>query len=432
MTLTQNVEFPEIGRNDATRIRTTGGTDNIKYYTSAGIPILGQAYTGSVYIKNIGSKPVQFSTSLEGSAVTVNPGEWTRAIASGIGDGIGQFQLRFQALNAGDDLDFIAWGPQAERKPFPTSFVDGTRPDGILAYPIALKDDYTIACYRKSHTDEDYKHVVKLSDGTVYVDGVEDSEYDVGWLGYDGDTLMLSNQTGLVDELLILPYAATDAEIKAWYGMGAPFYDPAGNIVYEGAGGQIEMDKDGIRFIRKADNVETFRVDTETGDAFFKGDITGASGLHVFDNHPGSAAGGAVTINSQGITVTDGKLTVINPQGTVVIDGTSNMLKVAYTGTILVNKTGTGTHYTTWNFPEAMSHRPIGLLYCLGRYPEDPEEAVFMPPTQYEDFGTVFTCLKGATLQLFPDKLKIKIAMDEDFLGKNKWYRFYVFKEAAI
>ena len=34
------------------------------------------------------------------------------------------------------------------------------------------------------------------------------------------------------------------------------------------------MDKDGIRFIRKADNVETFRVDTETGDAFFKGDLS--------------------------------------------------------------------------------------------------------------------------------------------------------------
>jgi hypothetical protein len=60
--------------------------------------------------------------------------------------------------------------------------VDGSRPDGILAYPIALPDDYTIACYRKSHTDEDYKHVVKRSDGTVYVNGVEDSEYDVGWI----------------------------------------------------------------------------------------------------------------------------------------------------------------------------------------------------------------------------------------------------------
>jgi hypothetical protein len=356
VTRTQNVEFPEIGRNDATRIRSTGGTGRLKYYVSIETSIAGQAYTGSVYIKNIGSKPVQFSTQF-GPSVTVNPGERTRAIVSGIGDGTSGFQLRFEALNVDDDLDFIAWGPQAERKPFATSFVDGTRPDGILAYPIALKD--TIACYRKSHTDEDYKHVVKRSDGTVFVDGVEDSEYDVGWiagrnlvpnnldfweigsvvessavgssydvvkyhsttrirtkelilvddiytvsfnaelfdvffvyfdedkkylgtyrgwssggythstavkyvaitlryktddsisidaikqsriklekgstatdwtpapedLGYDGDTLMLSNQTGLIDELLILPFAATPEQIQAWYAMGAPFYD---------------------------------------------------------------------------------------------------------------------------------------------------------------------------------------------------------------
>src|SRR5690606_26960290 len=81
--------------------------------------------------------------------------------------------------------------PQKELKPFATSFVDGTRPDGILAYPIALTDDYTIACYRKSHTDEDYKHVVKRSDGKVFVDGVEDSKYDVGWIA--GRNLILNS-----------------------------------------------------------------------------------------------------------------------------------------------------------------------------------------------------------------------------------------------
>jgi hypothetical protein len=221
VTLTQNVEFPEIGRNDATRIRTTGGTGNLKYLTSIERSIADQAYAGSVYIKNIGSKPVRFGINI-GPSVTVNPGEWTRAIVSGIGNGISNFSLRFDAVNVDDDLDFIAWGPQGERKPFATSFVDGTRPDGILAYPIALKDDYTIACYRKSHTDEDYKHVVKRSDGKVFVDGVEDSEYDVGWLGCDDDTLMLSNQTGLVDELLILPYAASEEEIASWYEAQGP------------------------------------------------------------------------------------------------------------------------------------------------------------------------------------------------------------------
>jgi hypothetical protein len=344
VTRTQNVEFPEIGRNDATRIRTTGGTNTLKYYLPIERSIANQAYIGSVYIKNIGSKPVQFYTQL-GSRVTVNPGEWTRAIASGVGRGTLQFQLRFETLDVDDDLDFIAWGPQAEHKPFATSFVDGTRPDGILAYPIALPENHTIVCYRKSHTDEDYKHVVKRSDGKVFVNGVEDSEYDVGWiagrnlvkrgmalygwqgektvnttsgafiyttnpirnaiyqievrtddenllgaefgwqwlskiqgnsvilsnewqrvvspyfdssgaiglrciggtgvlelrnikaergskatdwtpapedLGYSDDCLMFSNRTGLIDELLILPYAASEEEIVSWYEAQGP------------------------------------------------------------------------------------------------------------------------------------------------------------------------------------------------------------------
>src|SRR5690606_12295820 len=154
VTLTQNVEFPEIGRNDATRIRTTGGTSNLKYYTPIETSIADQAYTGSVYIKNIGSKPVRFRTNI-GPGVTVNPGEWTRAIISVIGNGTTQFQLRFEALNVDDDLDFIAWGPQADRKHFATSFVDGTRAAGGLRYTDTPPggDNYTIALWAKASTN---------------------------------------------------------------------------------------------------------------------------------------------------------------------------------------------------------------------------------------------------------------------------------------
>ena len=49
-------------------------------------------------------------------------------------------------------------------------------------------------------------------------------------------------------------------------------------VTARGLGGDIEMDKDGMRFIRKADNEVTLQMDIETGSAFFKGDITGASG----------------------------------------------------------------------------------------------------------------------------------------------------------
>ncbi len=77
---------------------------------------------------------------------------------------------------------------------------------------------------------------------------------------------------GLYDELLVVKGEVSDDQIKTWAALQAPFYDPAGNVVYEGAGADIEMDKFGIRATRKADNVETFRLDTETGDVHFEGD----------------------------------------------------------------------------------------------------------------------------------------------------------------
>jgi len=49
-------------------------------------------------------------------------------------------------------------------------------------------------------------------------------------------------------------------------------------VTSRGLGGVIEMDHKGMRFIRKADNEITLQMDIETGSAYFKGDITGASG----------------------------------------------------------------------------------------------------------------------------------------------------------
>ena len=89
----------------------------------------------------------------------------------------------------------------------------------------------------------------------------------------------------LLSEMLLMPRVAEPEDIAMWHNLRAPFYDPSPHIPAEhqpvtvkGAGADIDIDKFGIRAPRKAVNVETFRVDTETGDAFFKGDITGASG----------------------------------------------------------------------------------------------------------------------------------------------------------
>jgi hypothetical protein len=288
VTRTQNVEFPEIGRNDATRIRTTGGTNTLKYYTSIGRSIADQAYTGSVYIKNIGSKPVRFYTQF-GPIVTVNPREWTRAIASGVGNGTSQFQLRFQALNADDNLDFIAWGPQAEHKPFATSFVDGTRKDGVLALdknifqlPITISvwakvgttaKGSTVFCYANSNDGSNiklYPHKNEINFGMQSSSDIRhqiivEPEFWDKWHLYtaiysdsgarffiDGELKHIMTNTPttdrknfvfgrepgggnlssiLLDKLLILPYAATDEEIKAWYHSNAPMHNNADTYI---------------------------------------------------------------------------------------------------------------------------------------------------------------------------------------------------------
>lgn len=138
-TLIQDQAFPEIGRADATRIQVSGGTNVLKYYTTIETSIDGQDYTGSVYIKNVGEYPVRFRTQI-GPTIDVNPGEWRRVVTSDVGNDHTSFQLRFEALDPGDALDFIAWGPQVEYKPFATSFVNGPREKGRLVYPMKILD----------------------------------------------------------------------------------------------------------------------------------------------------------------------------------------------------------------------------------------------------------------------------------------------------
>lgn len=65
---------------------------------------------------------------------------------------------------------------------------------------------------------------------------------------------------------------------------------------------------------------------------------------------------GSVLINSSGVAITNGKLTVSNPAATVIIDGTSNMFKIAASGTISVssvanNSSGLGTVTVTGAAP---------------------------------------------------------------------------------
>ncbi len=148
--------------------------------------------------------------------------------------------------------------------------------------------------------------------------------------------------------------------------------------------------------------------------------------VHVFDRNPGSAARGQVTIDSSGVEIRNGNLRVVNPQGTVIIDGTSNMLKILYTGTIKGNGPGTSAW---WDFPEPLEHRPAGLYYSLS---EDGNSAS-IPVPAYRDSGTLGISMRGINLRLQKNRVGISVqnSHTNDFESYG-WFRFYVFKEAAI
>src|SRR5690606_32083173 len=80
---------------------------------------------------------------------------------------------------------------------------------------------------------------------------------------------------GLIDELLILPYAASEEEIRAWYELQAPFYDPTPHIDADAqpirAGrGAVVINEDGLRGYKEGQ--VTFEINT-SGDAWFGGDV---------------------------------------------------------------------------------------------------------------------------------------------------------------
>lgn len=108
---------------EATRIQTSGGSNVVKYYiqpgTRAATP-LPEAH--SVLVHNLGATTVQVATNGAGASVNVAPGETRYVQTANAAPVAGAIQLTFRALNAADNLDFLAWGPQIEQRAFCTTF----------------------------------------------------------------------------------------------------------------------------------------------------------------------------------------------------------------------------------------------------------------------------------------------------------------------
>jgi|LSQX01.1.fsa_nt_gb hypothetical protein len=273
------------------------------------------------------------TTEWQRFSAALTPNETTAAEEGGFG-------INFGSGNEG--VVYCAARPQLEQKPFATSFVDGTRADGTLRYPhIPFNDtSFTVAAwvrcsesnsaddqtileqresgtvnkmlhlvirYRRPHMgfwDNDLPGVTIVDDGAwhhivfvydkvaqkqrIYVDGRLDVERTATpYKGTAGDTCIGSPTSGsgrrlngLIDELLILPYAATPEQIQAWYAMGAPFHDPQGivdgastPVHVNGSGGTLHIDSQGETWVRKSDGKVMFRFDANTGDAEYAGKL---------------------------------------------------------------------------------------------------------------------------------------------------------------
>lgn len=141
-------------------------------------------------------------------------------------------------------------------------------------------------------------------------------------------------------------------------------------------------------------------------------DHMAANTLHVFDNHPGTAANGKVTIDSRGISIEDGKLTVTNPGGQTIIDGLSNMFKIHQTGIVNVSRGST----VNVNFPD-LGYIPIFLVYYT-----DVDGNVVWPMFFYTTAG-----FQGLVARINNTRLKL-----ENYASESITVRYYILKEAAL
>ena len=152
------VAVPEWGATDAIRVYGTGGTSAtfavlIGVSTPSNISVDGENYVHSVYIKNNGSETLTITNNFIEKAKTVQPGEITRAVIPGVGNGRNILQFNFATSVTGDAFDFTYWHPKIE---IGTEVTDWTpapedngwplslsTPNGLPGIPVSSGGNYT-------------------------------------------------------------------------------------------------------------------------------------------------------------------------------------------------------------------------------------------------------------------------------------------------
>lgn len=143
-------------------------------------------------------------------------------------------------------------------------------------------------------------------------------------------------------------------------------------------------------------------------------------------------------INAAGITVTNGKITVINAAGTVVIDGTSNMFKIAATGTHATssfsNPANPGSTVTT-TLSTGFTYVPANLIYAVFA----SSTVAYLTPYAVISIvagpGSALDWFDGNTQLFDTNKTKVNSSVASARQSGTTvayTFRYYVLKEAVI
>jgi hypothetical protein len=157
--------------------------------------------------------------------------------------------------------------------------------------------------------------------------------------------------------------------------------------------------------------------------------------MHIFDKNPGSAASGQVTINSNGVEIRGGKLSVVNPSGTVIIDGTSNMFKIRNSGYLWADQDSVSS--VTFNIPSSEVNIPaFHIIYegfeiwgtGYGNFEGDAMWPFIIDGTvgvTRNIIGALVAVTRTSSSQV---RLDLRCGRDTDGI----YIRYYIFKEAAF
>jgi len=132
----------------------------------------------------------------------------------------------------------------------------------------------------------------------------------------------------------------------------------------------------------------------------FQQQTTAALDNEDFSNATDEDSGAAtVSIDTDGITVTNGSITVANSNGTIIIDGTSDFFSIVAQGTITIPRTGSrGTTYQSVAITTGLSGDPAANFYTkIAARDGKGNWGSLLPVLELSASGTVLRMLSGRT-----------------------------------